>query len=208
MISVSYITSKLNRLETIKKIDESFADLIHVDLMDGIYVENKNFTIDELKNNFNDTKKELDVHLMVNNPIEYIDALTKLKTKIITFHLDSTNNPIEVINKIKENNILVGVAINPSDDLNILDEYYDLIDYVLIMSVVPGKGGQKFMPEVLNKINLLENKNKLIGIDGGINNETIKYLKDYKIDIYVSGSYICMSDDYNKKINELKQSIE
>lgn len=207
MISVSYITSKLNRIETIKKIDESVADLIHVDLMDGVYVENNNFTISELENNFNDVNKELDVHLMVNNPIKYIDVLTKLKTKLITFHLDSTNNPIDVINKIKENNILVGVAINPDDSLNVLDKYYDLIDYVLIMSVVPGKGGQSFMPEVLNKIKLLENKNKLIGIDGGINSETIKYLKGYNIDIYVSGSYICMSDDYNKQIELLKENL-
>jgi len=208
MIAVSYITSKLDRIETIKKIDESIADLIHVDLMDGLYVENKNFTIDELLNNFNNINKKLDIHLMVNNPIEYIDTLIELKPKIITFHLDSTNNPIDVINKIKENNILVGIAINPKDDISILNKYYDLIDYVLIMSVVPGKGGQKFMPEVLDKIKVLENKNKLVGIDGGINNDTIKYLKNYKIDIYVSGSYVCMSDDYSKQISWLKQSIE
>jgi len=208
MIAVSYITSKLDRIETIKKIDESIADLIHVDLMDGLYVENKNFTIDELLNNFNNINKKLDIHLMVNNPIEYIDTLIELKPKIITFHLDSTNNPIDVINKIKENNILVGIAINPKDDISILNKYYDLIDYVLIMSVVPGKGGQKFMPEVLDKIKVLENKNNLISIDGGINNDTIKYLKNYKIDIYVSGSYVCMSDDYSKQISWLKQSIE
>ena len=176
--------------------------------MDGKYVENKNFTIDELKNNFNDTKKELDIHLMVNNPLDYIDALAKLKAKIITFHIDSTNNPLVVINKIKEHNILVGIAINPDDDINILNDYYKLIDYILIMSVIPGKGGQKFIPDALKKVKLLENKNKLIGIDGGINNDTIKSLKDYKIDIYISGSYICMSDDYNKQISNLKQSIE
>ena len=204
MISVSYLKSKYDKFETINKINESNADYIHVDLMDGLYVPNKNFTILDLLNDLSITTKPLDVHLMVNNPIEYIDYLTKFNVAIITFHLDSTNNPIEVINKIKENNIKVGIAINPDEDINILNNYYDLIDYILIMSVYPGKGGQEFIPNVLEKIKVLEDKNILIGIDGGINEDTIEYLKNYKIDIIVSGSYICMSDNYNKNIEILK----
>ena len=204
MISVSYLKSKYDKFETINKINESNADYIHVDLMDGLYVTNKNFTILDLLNDLSITTKPLDVHLMVNNPIEYIDYLTKFNVAIITFHLDSTNNPIEVINKIKENNIKVGIAINPDEDINILNNYYDLIDYILIMSVYPGKGGQEFIPNVLEKIKVLEDKNILIGIDGGINEDTIEYLKNYKIDIIVSGSYICMSDNYNKNIEILK----
>lgn len=206
MISVSFIKSKLNKIDTIKEIDKSNADYIHVDLMDGLYVENNN--TNNYLEGLDNTLKPLDVHLMVNNPINYIDDFAKLNTSIITFHLDSCDNPIEVINKIKKYNIKVGIAINPSDDINIIDKCLDLIDYVLIMSVVPGKGGQEFIKDTVNKIKLFQNKNVLLGIDGGINSETIKYLKDYNIDIYVSGSYICMSDNYNEQINILRDLLK
>lgn len=201
MIAVSFIKSKFNKLETIKKIDESNAEFIHVDLMDGEYVNNSN--IENYLEGLENTIKPLDVHLMVNKPLKYVDELAKLNTKIITFHLDSLDNPLEVINKIKSYNIQVGIAVNPSDDISILDNYYDLIDYVLVMSVVPGKGGQEFIKDVLDKVEFLQDKNILLGIDGGINNETIKYLKDYKVDIIVSGSYVCMNDNFNKQIEKL-----
>jgi len=201
MIAVSFIKSKFNKLETIKKIDESNAQFIHVDLMDGEYVNNSN--IENYLEGLENTTKPLDVHLMVNKPLKYVDELAKLNTKIITFHLDSLDNPLEVINKIKSYNIQVGIAVNPSDDISILDNYYDLIDYVLVMSVVPGKGGQEFIKDVLDKVEFLQDKNILLGIDGGINNETIKYLKDYKVDIIVSGSYVCMNDNFNEQIEKL-----
>ena len=201
MISVSYLKSKHNKLDTIKRIDESKADFIHVDLMDGLYVENKNFTIEEVIYDLKDTNKSLDIHLMVNNPIIYIDELAKLKPSIITFHLDSTDNPKEVIELLQDYNIKVGIAINPDEDINILNDYYELIDYVLIMSVHPGLGGQSFIPSVLDKVNYLEDKNLLIGIDGGINNKTRKCCDE--ADIIISGSFICMSDDYNKQIDIL-----
>ena len=207
MISVSYLKSKYSKIETIKKIDESIADAIHVDLMDGVYVSNKNFTIDEVINDLKDTKKPLDIHLMVYNPENYIADLAKLKPLRITFHLETTKAPEELINLIKEYNIEAGIAVNPSDDMNSLNDLIDLLDYVLIMSVNPGIGGQSFIKTVLEKINYLENKNILIGIDGGINNETIKYLKDYKINNIISGSYIYMSDNFNNKIEELKNNI-
>ncbi|MBE6156265.1 MAG: ribulose-phosphate 3-epimerase [Firmicutes bacterium] len=207
MIAVSYLKSKYEKYETIKLINNSNADLIHVDLMDGLYVENKNFTIEEVLNDLKDTTKPLDIHLMVNNPEIYIPDLAKLKPFAITFHLDGTSNPLEVIDLIKDYNIKVGIAINPNEEKFILDDYLDIIDYVLIMSVVPGKGGQMFIKEVLNKVKELENKNLLIGIDGGINESTIIYLKDYKIDIVVSGSYVCMSDNYNKSINILRYKL-
>jgi len=205
MIAVSYLKSKYEKAETIKLIDNSDADLIHVDLMDGVYVENKNFTIEEVLNDLKDTTKPLDIHLMVNNPEIYICDLSKLKPFAITFHLDGTKKPLEVIELIKDYNIKVGIAINPNEDIHILNDYFKLIDYVLIMSVVPGKGGQSFIREVLSKVRKLETKDLIIGIDGGINDDTINYLKGYKIDIIISGSYICMSDNYNKSINILKE---
>lgn len=205
MISVSYLKSNCSKEETIKKINASTADYIHVDLMDGLYVSNKNFTIDEVINDLKDSIKPLDIHLMVNNPLNYIDTLAKLNPEIITFHLDSLDNPVDVIELIKDYNIKVGIAINPTDDVSILSDYLEQIDYVLIMSVTPGEGGQSFMPEVLDKVKYLENKNILLGIDGGINEDSIKYLKDYKIDIIISGSYVCMSNDYNEKISILRE---
>lgn len=205
MIGVSYLKSKFNKSDTIKMIDESIADFIHVDLMDGVYVENNNFTIDEVINDLKDTHKPLDIHLMVNKPEIYIEELAKLKPYMITFHLDGTDKQKEVIELLRDYNIKVGIAINPSDDINILENYYDLIDYVLVMSVVPGKGGQSFIPSVLDKINVLENKNIMIGIDGGINSESVNYLKEYKIDIIISGSYVCMSDNFNEQIGSLKK---
>jgi len=205
MIGVSYLKSKFNKSDTIKMVDESIADFIHVDLMDGVYVENNNFTIDEVINDLKDTHKPLDIHLMVNKPEIYIEELAKLKPYMITFHLDGTDKPKEVIELLRDYNIKVGIAINPSDDINILENYYDLIDYVLVMSVVPGKGGQSFIPSVLDKINVLENKNIMIGIDGGINSESVNYLKEYKIDIIISGSYVCMSDNFNEQISSLKK---
>ncbi len=209
MIAVSYLKSIYPKDKTIKLIDESSADLIHVDLMDGIYVEQNNLKIEEVLNDLKDTSKPLDIHLMVNEPLKYIQDLVSLKNIwAITFHLDATNNPLEIINYVKSQNIKVGIAINPNEDISILDNYYSLIDYVLVMSVTPGKGGQKFMVEVLPKLKKLKDKNVLIGIDGGINNETINYLKEYHIDNIISGSYICMSDDFEKQINILKEAMK
>ena len=207
MISVSFLKSIYDRSETLKKIDESKADQLHVDLMDGLYVEEKNFTIESIINDLKDVNKPLDIHMMVNCPEKYIIDLAKLKPKTITFHLNTSNNINNVIDLIHEYNINVGIALNPDEDIHLLDEYLDKIDYVLVMSVFPGKGGQKFIPDVLNKIDYLNNKNVLIGIDGGINDESIKYLKNYKIDNIVSGSFVCMSNDYNKQIELLKENL-
>lgn len=207
MISVSYLKSNLSKLETIKKIDESIADYIHVDLMDGQYVTTKNFEINEVINDLKDTTKPLDIHLMVKNPEQYISDLAKLKPSIITIHLKSTSNINEVIDLIKDYNIKVGIALNPDEDVNLLDEYIKNIDYVLIMSVYPGAGGQKFIKEVLSKIKYFSEKNILLGIDGGINEESIKYL-DSNIYNIVSGSFICLSDDYNKQITILKKGLQ
>ena len=200
MIAVSFLKSNYNRYDTIKKIDESKADLIHVDLLDGIYAGKNNLDIDELVKELSNTKKKLDIHLMVKEPLEIIKKLINLNIWAITFHLDATSKPIEIIEYVKNHNIKVGIAINP----DIVDSYLDLINYVLIMSVFPGRGGQEFIPKVLDKIPYLYNKKVLIGIDGGINAESIKYLKDYQIDNIISGSFICMSNDFNKQIDILK----
>ena len=203
-VSVSYITSKHKKSETIKLIDESMADYIHVDLMDGNYVENKNFTIGEVIKDLSFVKKSLDVHLMVNNPDKYISKLGMLNINDIIFHPSASKNIKKTIKLIKSMGFLVGLAINPDEDIHIIDDYLNDIDIVLVMSVVPGRGGQAFIPSVLDKLDYLSNLDLTVSIDGGINEESIEYLRNKKVDIVVSGSYICMSDNYNKNISILK----
>lgn len=203
-VSVSYLKSKFNRKTTILKIENSSADYLHVDLMDGKYVDTKNFTIGEVINDLKSVHLPLDIHLMVKNPEKYIEKLGMLNTEFITIHLDSTKNPKKVIELIKSIGCRVGVAINPNEDISILSDYLHDIDLVLIMSVVPGKGGQTFMPHVLEKVDNLNKKDLLISIDGGVNNETVELIKERDIDIVVSGSYVCSTDNFNDQIKLLK----
>ncbi len=207
MIAVSFLKSKYDRQTTIKLIDDSICELIHVDLMDGIYVDTKNFIIEEIIEDLKSTTKLLDIHLMCQEPLLYIKQLINLNVWGITIHLGSSKNISEIIEFLKNKHIKVGIALNPNENINLLNNYLEQIDYVLIMSVYPGKGGQNFIPEVLDKVKYLENKNVLIGIDGGINKDTIHYLKGYRIDNIISGSYVCLSDDYNKAIEDLKKEL-
>ena len=200
-VVVSYISSKLSVEETIKKIDNSTCDGIHADLMDGLYVKNKN-TLPDLSN----ISKPLDVHLMVNNPENYFDTLIKLKPVCIYIHPCTTNNPIKLFNYLTFNNIDSGIAINPNEEISSFEEYYPHIKRVLLMSVYPGCGGQVFISSTKERLKELikykEKYNFEIYIDGGINDTTIKEVT--LADGVVSGSFICQSDDYNEQIKKLK----
>lgn len=206
-VAVSYLKSD-NYKKCIEKIDASKADFIHVDLCDGKYVETKNFTIAEVTKLLKNAIKPLDIHLMVKEPIKYINDLAMLNVNTITIHLDGCKNPKETIDYICDIGLKVGVAINPDEDIDILNPYLDILDEVLFMSVVPGKGGQAFMPEILPKIDKLnEVKEKyhfITAVDGGINNETIMFLEDKNIDMIISGSYITDNVDYDEAIKTLK----
>ncbi len=204
MISVSYLKSKFEKSETLTKIDNSIADMIHVDLMDGIYVNDNNLDINEVINDLKDLHKPLDIHLMVKKPSLYLDDLLLLRPTRISFHLDIDDDINYLIDYIKDYNIEVGITINPDQNIHLIDKYIDLIDYVLIMGVKPGLGGQEFITDVINSIKYLQDKDVLIGIDGGINDTTIEYLKDLRVDNIISGSFVCMEDDYNAQIHKLK----
>ena len=206
-ISVSYLSSKFSKKETLEKIEETSADYIHVDLMDGGLVPNRNFSMSEVFNELKNHQKPLDAHLMVFDPILYVQDLAKLHPEYITFHIEATKDVIETIEKIKKQNIKVGLSIKPNTDLYELMPYLSLIDLVLIMSVEPGRGGQDF---ILSSVNRLEELLKireenhlsfLIEMDGGINSNTIRLVP--KLDIAVSGSFVCMSDDFQLRIEEL-----
>ena len=202
-LSVSVLASS-NKEESIKKVNNTNSDYLHIDVMDGIFVENTSFPIEEIKQSSLISTKPLDVHLMVKDPISYINNLNLDNIEYITFHIELKDNINNIINHIKSINKKVGISINPDTDINKLLPYINDIDMILIMSVVPGKGGQKFMPEVLNKIDIIKQHNKdiTIEIDGGINEDTIKQLHD--IDIVVVGSFITNYDNYQEQIDKLK----
>lgn len=206
-IAVSYLSSKKSKKETIQLIEDTTADYIHVDLMDGGFVPKKNFTIEEVEELLEKHTKPLDIHLMVFDPIIYVPSLAKLNPEFITFHLEATKDVVKTIEAIKMQGIKAGITIRPDTDLYELMPYLSLVDLVLIMSVNPGEGGQEFMMSAVDRLQALMEIRKdndlsfLIEIDGGINKDTIKFVKD--VDIAVSGSFICNSFNYQERIDEL-----
>lgn len=209
-IAVSFLSSKHSFLETIKKINESSALYIHTDIMDGKYVENKSFDKDKIKYLSKFSNKNCDVHLMTNKPSKYLKYFKSNIFNIIYFHPKTEKNNEKFIKKIKKLNKEVGIVINPDERISDYKDIYKLIDYVLLMSVTPGAGGQKFIldtPKRLDELNKLIKKNKYnikIAVDGGINNKTIKLINDKNIEYAVSGSYICNSNDFEKKLKAFK----
>lgn len=208
-ITVSYL-SKINDLtSTLAKIEQTSAEAIHLDLMDLSYVNEQSFIEDTFPDYFQNIQKPLDAHLMVNNPEKYLDMLLKIKTEMIFFHPSTSMSPLEFIKKIKSHNILAGIVINPSEDTKDFLKYLEFVDAVLIMSVNPGKGGQKFLRESLVNYELIKeekkNYNFLLYVDGGINDETITYVKE--ADGVIVGSYVCDALNYEMQIQSLKNNI-
>lgn len=208
MLSISYISSVYDRKKTIElldKIDE--VDYIHLDLMDGRYVDEKNFEIDEIIEDFKDIKKPLDIHLMVKDPEEYIEKLSTLNPERISFHPDAAKSPRKVLEMIKSFNIKAGLAINSFIDVDAYESLYDNIDTLLIMSVKAGYGGQKFLRSTYEKLDDIKDiKNDyhfLVEIDGGVDKEIYDKLKSYPIDIFVVGSYVCSNENFKRPIKML-----
>lgn len=201
-VSTSILTCN-NRIQATEELNKTNTDYIHIDYMDGIFVDNKEFTIEEIKTLSKISTKKLDIHIMAENPEPIIQELKDLNIEYITIHYE-INKPLnKIINLIHNQGYKCGISIKPKTNPKNIIEYLKKIDLVLIMSVEPGKGGQKFIPDVLNKIKELKQNNLIIEIDGGINDTNIKELKNI-VDIVVVGSYITNSSDYNKQINNLK----
>ena len=201
-VSTSILTCN-NRIQATEELNKTNTDYIHIDYMDGIFVDNKEFTIEEIKTLSKISTKKLDIHIMAENPEPIIQELKGLNIEYITIHYE-INKPLnKIINLIHNQGYKCGISIKPKTNPKNIIEYLKKIDLVLIMSVEPGKGGQKFIPDVLNKIEELKQNNLIIEIDGGINDTNIEELKNI-VDIVVVGSYITNSSDYNKQINNLK----
>lgn len=201
-VSTSILTCN-NRIQATEELNKTNTDYIHIDYMDGIFVDNKEFTIEEIKTLSKISTKKLDIHIMAENPEPIIQELKDLNIEYITIHYE-INKPLDkIINLIHNQGYKCGISIKPKTEPKNIIEYLKKIDLVLIMSVEPGKGGQKFIPDVLNKIKELKQNNLIIEIDGGINDTNIEELKNI-VDIVVVGSYITNSNNYNKQINNLK----
>ncbi len=210
-VGISFLIIKEDLETTLSKIDESSADYIHVDMMDGIFVPNANYTVSDIKKMFKNINKKLDVHMMMCSPNKYVKEFAKMSNvEYLTLHYESHRRPIDVINMIRHTPLKVGIAINPETKVSHIVPLLNHIDQVLVMSVKPGKGGQKFMDEILYKIETLKDIREengyhyIISVDGGINAETAKLVKDAGADMVVAGSYVCLSDNYEEKINTLR----
>lgn len=208
-VSVSFLNSK-NPPEDLKKLNITDCDYIHLDVMDGKFVTNKTMPFSEMKNISKYTDKRLDIHLMVKDPKKYIEKYATLNAEFITIHLEILEDINSLIKLIKSYGIKAGLAIKPNTNVREIIPYLPYIDLILIMSVEPGYGEQKFIENSKDKIveikKLLETyniSNIVVNIDGGVNNETIKYCK--QCDIITSGSYIVKSENFQEKINILKK---
>ena len=202
----------MNMKEEIELVDNYGAEYIHIDVMDGQYVENIAFGPNIVKSLRPITNKMLDVHLMITPVAKYIDAFINAGADIISFHPDADKNTQDIIKQIKSNNCKVGIAVHPKIKISDIEIFLDYIDCVIVMTVVPGFGGQKFMHSEVKKITELDNIKKQknlkfeIEVDGGINHETGKICRDKNANVLVAGSYIFSSgkENYKKMINSLR----
>ncbi len=207
-ISPSILSANFSKLgDEIKRLEDAGADMVHVDVMDGHFVPNLTIGPPVIKALKKNSSIPFDVHLMISPVHKYIQAYADAGADIITIHPEATDNLQNSINKIKEYKKKVGVSLNPESKVNIITDFLHQIDLVLIMSVNPGFGGQKFMPEVLSKIKELvsiRKKEKLnfdIEIDGGINFENSKLAIEAGANILVSGTTIFKSNNGDIKTN-------
>ena len=206
-VSTSILSVKDNLKEVIDSLNNTSTDYLHLDIMDGIFVENTTWTSDELRNVLVNNTKPLDVHLMVRDVKTYVDSFATLNPEYITFHYEAIDDIDEMINYIKSLGIKAGISIKPNTKIEEIYRYLPKVDLVLVMSVNPGMGGQEFILGTQIKVNGLKeyklnnDLNYLISVDGGINGDTIKLIRN--ADIVVSGSFIT-KNNYEESISILR----
>ncbi len=199
--------------DDIKAVEEAGADLLHIDIMDGHFVPNLTigpFIVEQIKSF---TKLPLDVHLMVENPHNWIDKFAKIGVNFLTVHYETEPHLNRVIKKIKEHGIKAGVSLNPSTHPLLLEYVLEIVDLVLVMSVNPGFGGQSFIENSFKKIEWLNSyreKNRLnflIEVDGGVNEGNIDKLSKAGADIFVAGSAIFSKNNYKIVISTMRNRL-
>lgn len=200
--------------DALKQISDSGCDYVHLDVMDGHFVPQITFGSKFIK----DLKKEsdlvFDTHLMIDKPEEKIESFIDAGADIITFHAEATNHIERCISMIKNSGVSAGIAINPGTSVSAIEAVLDEVDYVLVMTVNPGWGGQKFIPQTIKKIKELdlrrneEGYNYIIEVDGGINKDNIKILYDAGVSLAVMGTSFFREDDKESFVDEILEIID
>lgn len=211
IVSASLLGCDLSQLkEEIKKVEQNGCEWLHYDVMDGLFVPNISFGQPVLKAVKKSSQGFIDTHLMIADPEKYIKEFADFGSDLITFHIEATKKPEECIELIHSAGCKCGISIKPNTPVSEIAEFLPLVDLVLVMSVEPGFGGQSFMPSCLEKISSLckiidENNYKcLIEVDGGINADTSKLIKNAGADVAVSGSYLFKAEDTKQAIESLR----
>ncbi|WP_300755341.1 ribulose-phosphate 3-epimerase [uncultured Brachyspira sp.] len=209
MIAPSILTSSFLNLEnTIKELEEAQSDYLHLDIMDGVFVPQITFGAKIVSDIKKASSIPLDVHLMIVNPEKHIDDFAKAGADIISVHYEGNIHIHKIIYQIKSHNIKAGIVLNPHTRVDVIEPIIDDIDYVLIMSVNPGFGGQKFIESSVKKIKeakkLIGNRDIILAVDGGVNLNTCNMVIDAGANFLVAGSAIIDSNNKKDTINKLK----
>lgn len=201
-----------NLKEEIKAVEKAGADLLHIDVMDGNFVPNLSIGPVVVKSVRSASKLFFDCHLMVQNPGMFVEPFVKAGADLITVHAECVSDLPAMLDKIHSYGVNAAVAINPATPASAVEGILDKADMILVMSVVPGFGGQKFMAEVLDKVREIRNmpggKDIMIEIDGGINKDTAKEAAKAGVDILVAGSAVYGAESYKEAIDEIRAGAE